>query len=124
MGFFIGALLCMLSLPLTPTGMLRHFCAVVTWSVGWFGSTWLLLRNQAPPSKVLMRGFLLGIAEWLAVIPVVLAAARGDHGEWRGLVPFLLNTFAFGMAVVCLIGFAIARGISRDVQSATSKTAL
>jgi hypothetical protein len=111
---------------------------IVTFIGGWAVSTWLLLRGAAGPSAVLRRGFLLGAAEWLtmALVGVVFAgktasstidAAGGSDAANAGAAigGFLFAAMAAGgvsvfMAVVCLIGFAIAYFTGREMKATTS----
>jgi hypothetical protein len=44
----------------------------ITFLGGWAGSVAILLRGARTVSRVFARGFLLGAAEWLAVIPAGL----------------------------------------------------
>jgi len=91
----------------------------------------LLLRGATKVSKVFARGFLLGAAEWFALIPVgfIYSAKQlsgtitsGPSGAeatgavlGAGFVSFLTGGVAIAMAVACLIGFTVTYFISREM---------
>src|SRR4051812_32420205 len=94
---------------------------------GWALTTWLLLRNTRSANMVIRRGFLIGAAEWLfmALAGVIFSgrtvstnladpsvansgAAQAGTAIGGGLVAVLTGGVSVFMAVVCLIGFAIA----------------
>jgi hypothetical protein len=110
---------------------------VVGFFGGWALSTWLLLRGAAGPSAVLRRGFLLGAGEWLtmAIVGVIFAgktasstmtaAGGSDAGNagaaiGGGMIAALTGGVSVFMAVVCLIGFAIAYFTGREMKDTTS----
>jgi hypothetical protein len=115
--------------------VLLFFLGGVAVSIG------LLLRGATKVAKVFARGFLLGAAEWLALIPVgfIYSAKQlsgtitsGTSGGTEatgavlgaGLVSFLTGGVAIAMTVVCLIGFTVAYFISREMtpdEGATKK---
>ena len=83
MGFFSGLLIsravAMLLLAMfflnpssgtSPDDSLTWLFYAVTFFGGWVLSTIILVRGARSVSKVFSRGFLLGAAEWLALIPV------------------------------------------------------
>lgn len=102
---------------------------------GWILSTWLLLRGASGASSVLRRGFLLGAGEWLAMAAVGVifsgkavaatnsggdAASSAGAAVGGGIVAMLAGGVSVFMAVVCLIGFAIAYFTGREMQDTTS----
>jgi uncharacterized membrane protein len=109
----------------------------VTFFGGWALSTYVLLRGEVRASKVISRGFLLGAAEWLMMIPAGLifagktvaqvsggsdsAASNVGAAIGGGLFAFLTGGISIVMAVVCLIGFAVTYFMSREMK-AESKT--
>lgn len=104
---------------------------------GWILSAWLLLRGATGPSTVFRRGFLLGAGEWLAMAAVgvifsgkTVSSAVGASGGsdaastgavlGGGMFAALAGGVSVFMAVVCLIGFAIAYFTGREMRDTTS----
>jgi predicted RNA-binding Zn-ribbon protein involved in translation (DUF1610 family) len=135
MGFFSGLmiyfLLGMMMLPSNP-GAAMVFVGVTVFG-GWGLSTYLLLKSVKSVSKVFARGFLLGAAEWLLLIPAGMvmtgramtaatahagdsAAATAGAALGGGIITVLTGGLAIAMAVVCLIGFAVAYLIGREMK--------
>ena len=135
MGFFSGLmiyfLLAMMVMPAN-TSVAMIFVAV-TFFGGWGLSTYILLKSVKSVSKVFARGFLLGAAEWLLLIPASMimagramstvteqagntGAAAAGAALGGGLFAFLSGGLAIVMAVVCLIGFAVAHLIGREMK--------
>ena len=103
---------------------------------GFFGGTalsiWWLLRGVRSTSGVFRRGFLIGAAEWLcmAFVGVVFsgravsqtvaessdAATTAGAAVGGGMVALLTGGVSIFMAVVCLIGFAIAYFMGREMR--------
>ncbi len=88
---------------------------------GWLISSYFIRRNAATTSAVLCRGFLLGAAEWLAVIPATRASPR-DYQNVPNSVPvvvgeILIRLLGGTMAAGCLIAFAIARFVRRQTPA-------
>jgi hypothetical protein len=130
-GLMIYFLLGIMILPSNPA--LGTIFVAVTFLGGWALSTYLLLKSAKSVSKVFVRGFLLGAAEWLLLIPasVVMTgramsaatahaanstAATAGAALGGGLVTFLTGGLAITMAVVCLIGFAVAYLMGREMK--------
>jgi hypothetical protein len=91
--------------------------AFVALLAGWGISAYFLRRNAATISAVLCRGFLLGAAEWLVVIPATLTSAE-DYKNLPNAVPAvvgqaLIPWLAAAMAASCLIAFAVAHFVGR-----------
>lgn len=138
-GLMIYFLLAMMFLPSDPAA--ASIFVAITFFGGWALSTYVLLKSVKSAAKVFARGFLLGAAEWLLLIPagmvmtsrvISAAAARAGGSEAAsagaalggGIVTFLTGGLAVAMAVVCLIGFAVAYLIGREMtpeQSAPTK---
>lgn len=110
---------------------------LVTLVGGWIASTWLLLRRARSVSSVFRRGFLLGAAEWLvmAAVGVIFSgratgsaiaqtggsdAAAAGAAIGGGMAAILTGGLSIVMAVVCLIGFAIAYFLGREMQDQTA----
>jgi len=109
---------------------------LITVAIGWAGASYLMRRGAKSVSKVFSRGFLIGAAEWFAMIPVGLiftgravsqtvstsggseAAAGAAIGG--GLAAFLTGGVSVFMAIVCLIGFAISFFMSREMKKETN----
>jgi len=96
----------------------------------WVLSTWLLLRGTVSVSRVFSRGFLLGAAEWLSLIPVsaifagklvsstaaTSEAATAGAAVGGGLFTMLSSGVAIVMAVVCLICFAVSHSMGKEMK--------
>jgi hypothetical protein len=104
---------------------------------GWVLSAWLLLRGAKSTSMVFRRGFLLGAAEWFAMAIVGLifsgravssslsavdpsGAQTAGAAIGGGLVAMLTGGVSIFMAIVCLVGFAIAFFIGREMRDTTA----
>jgi len=96
-------------------------------------STWILVRGARTVSKVFSRGFLLGAAEWLVMIPVgmvfsgkalsqTVTQGVGTDAELAGatigagLVSFITGGVSIAMTLVYLIGFAVSYFIGREMK--------
>jgi hypothetical protein len=55
---------------------------------GWAGSTLLIRRGARSITRTVSRGFLIGAAEWLAMIAVGLAWISTDHESPNRARPF------------------------------------
>jgi len=106
---------------------------LVSFLGGWVLSAYLMAKNARTVSKVFARGSLIGAVEWLALIPVGMilagktvsesvASSSGSGAEATGaalgggVFAFLTGGISVFMAVVCLICFAIAHFISREMK--------
>lgn len=138
MGFFSGFLIYMAAAmvtndPASGEGPSPLFVAI-TFLGGWALSSYLLVRGARSVAKVLSRGFLLGAAEWFAMIFVGLViggravsgaaeaaggsdAAAAGAAIGGGLVAMLTGGFSFAMALVCLVGFTIAHLTGREMKT-------
>ena len=141
MGFLSGLLLYFMAGMLTTDLGGKSEPPIVVWLavlfIGWFLSTVLLLRNAKTVSRVFRRGFLLGAAEWMLMAGVGLifsgnavaaatatsaqtdTAAQAGAALGGGMFAMLAGGFSVFMAVVCLIGFAIAYFIGREMADSS-----
>jgi zinc-ribbon domain len=104
---------------------------------GWVLSTVILVRGAKTISKVFSRGFLLGAAEWLAMIPVgiffsgkaltkTVTQSAGSNAEiagamiGAGLVSFVTGGIAMAMAIICLLGFTVSYFMAREMKPETA----
>lgn len=124
-GFLIYFILATVLAPGHPSGAF----VAVTFLGGWALTTYFLMRGAASVSKVFARGFLWGAAEWFLMIidglitggrAIGSSAATTDAGKagaviGGGLVAALFGGFALFMALVCLVGFAIAHHMGREM---------
>ena len=103
--------------------------ALIAFLVVWITSTWWMRRGAKRISAVCRRGFLLGAAEWVAMIPLGFivsaqnaAAAHGgaisntDAGV-IGVIGILTGGLSIAMAFGCLVCFAVAYLIGRETES-------
>jgi hypothetical protein len=133
LGFFSGFLIYMATAMLFTKGEPSGAFVFATFFGGWGLSTWLIVRRAHTVSKVFSRGFLLGAAEWLAMIPVGLVFSgkaltesvgqrAGTDAELAGatigagLVSFVTGGVAVVMALVCLTGFAVSYFFGREMK--------
>ncbi len=134
MGFFSGFLFYMM------TGLVFYnnqepssLFIFVTFCGGWAASIYIMLRGVKTISKVVSRGFLIGAAEWFSMILVglifagktvsetvndagVTDAAVAGAAIGGGIIAFLTGGVSIFMTIVCLIGFAIAYSIGREMK--------
>jgi hypothetical protein len=104
--------------------------SALTFIGGWIGASVLMARGTRSVVKVLGRGFLIGAAEWLVMIPIgfiagarIVAALGGRMGlplagmaVGGGIVAFLLAMIALVMALLCLVGFTISFLLGREMR--------
>jgi hypothetical protein len=135
-GFLIYMMVALLTIDVSGSSTSRPSLILLLFVGGWILSTWLLMRGAASVSAVFRRGFLLGAAEWLCMAMVgVLFSGRmvsstmsGTAGSEAvsagaavggGLMAALTGGLSVFMAVVCLIGFAIAYFTGREMSDRT-----
>ena len=133
LGLFSGFLVYMAAAMLFANGDPSPAFVFTTFLGGWSLTTIVLVRGAQTVSKVFSRGFLLGAAEWLAMIPIgmvisgqalteTVAQGSGSDAELAGatlgagFVSILTGGVSMAMAVVCLIGFAISYFIGREMR--------
>ncbi len=132
MGFFSGFLVYMAAAMLFTEGQPSPAFVFIIFLGGWAVSVVILLRGARSVSRVFTRGFLLGAAEWLAMIPVGMilsgrhlsqTATRGASDAemagatiGAGIVSFVTGGVAIAMAIVCLVGFAVAHLMGREMK--------
>jgi hypothetical protein len=132
LGFFAGFLAYMAVAMLTIAGTKSDPSALIpafgSFGLVWFVSAWWMRRGAKRVSQVCRRGFLLGAAMWVAMIPfgfVVGAhnssAAHGGslsnaEAGALGIVGILTGGFSIAMAFGCLVCFAVAYLIGRETE--------
>ncbi|MBA2491983.1 MAG: zinc ribbon domain-containing protein [Gammaproteobacteria bacterium] len=136
-GFLIYMMGAMLAVDLSSSQAPAPAFVALLFLGGWALSTWLLLRGARTLSAVFRRGFLLGAAEWLlmAAIGVIFSgravgstisqtggsdAAAAGAAIGGGMMAAITGGVSVFMAVVCLIGFAIAYFTGREMSDRTS----
>jgi hypothetical protein len=130
LGFLSGFLAYMAVATLLAAGAKGHTVvlipAVVTFFVVWIASAWWMQRGAKRVSAVCRRGFLLGAAEWVAMIPLgfVASAATSRAASISnaeagaiGIVGIVTGGFSIAMAFGCLVCFAVAYLIGRETES-------
>jgi hypothetical protein len=136
MGFFSAFLIYMAAAMIFTAGTPSTEFVLIVFLGGWAASAALLLRGARTVSKVFTRGFLLGAAEWLAMIPVGMVfsgrqlsqtmergatdAERAGATMGAGLVSLITGGVAVAMAVACLVGFAVAYLMGREMKPEVS----
>jgi len=141
MGLFSGFLIYMMAAILFVKGESpSSLFIIIIFLGGWILSSYIMLRGAKTVSKVFSRGFLIGAAEWLAMIPVGLIAAGKALTETvsssggsdaaaagatigGGLLAFLTGGVSILMAIVCLIGFAVSYFMGREMKPEVSTPA-
>lgn len=133
MGFFSGVMIYLGVTSLVTSGTPSRALVLVSLLGDWLLSTWLIVQGARTVSKVFSCGFLLGAAEWLAMIPIGIissgrAVARTVEGGGSadadaagatmlaGLAALLGSGLAVVMALVCMLGFAISYFIGREMK--------
>jgi hypothetical protein len=103
--------------------------AFVAFGVVWAASAWWMRRGAKRVSAVCRRGFLLGAAEWVAMIPLgfIVSAqnATASHGGQIsnadagaiGMVGIVTGGFSIAMAFGCLVCFAVAYLMGRETET-------
>jgi len=108
-----------------PSALLPAFGAFV---VVWIASAWWMCRGAKRVSSVCRRGFLLGAAEWVAMIPLGFVVTANSAVSHRGtlsnaeagaigIVGIVTGGFSIAMAFGCLVCFAVAYLIGRETES-------
>jgi hypothetical protein len=103
--------------------------ALIAFFAVWTASAWWMRRGAKRVSTVCRRGFLLGAAEWVAMIPLgfIVSAqnATFSHGGQIsnadagaiGIVGIVTGGFSIAMAFGCLVCFAVAYLIGRETEA-------
>jgi hypothetical protein len=133
LGFFSGFLVymavAMLSVPGANSDPPSLALAFIAFGIAWGASAWWMCSGAKRVSTVFRRGFLLGAAEWIAMIPlgfVVSAKNTASHSGpisnseagAIGIVGIVTGGFSIAMAFGCLVCFAVAYLIGRETESA------
>jgi len=134
MGFFSGFLIYMMAaMVFTKDGAPSSFFVFITFFGGWILSSWIIIRRAKTLSKIFARGFLIGAAEWFAMIPAGLILVGKSVSDTvsssgvsdasavgatigGGLVAFLTGGVSIFMIILCLLGFAISYFIGREMK--------
>jgi hypothetical protein len=130
MGFLSGVMLFVVAGTVTSytiSSGLSVAVAVAALLAGWAVSAYFIRRKAVTTSVVLCRGFLLGAAEWLAVISVTRTSPE-DYQNVPNSVPAivveaLMRWVAVSMAVGCLVAFGAAY-LWRQKQKPPERAAL
>lgn len=131
MGFFSGFLIYMMGAMVffnTSSGEPPVLFVLLTFFGGWGLTIYIILKGAESVSKVFSRGFLIGAAEWFAMIFVGIIFAgkqvtTGDSAEAAGsaigggIFVMLTGGLSLFMAVVCLVGFAISYSLGREMKT-------
>lgn len=112
----------------------------ITTLIVWAATTYYITRGARTVSKVFARGFLIGAAEWMAMVAVSwIAAGRAVNDTINqataagmdaatteatqagaaiggGLMAVMGTGISIFMAFACLIGFAIAYFMGREMK--------
>lgn len=134
MSFFSGLLVCMMSRMLFYEYIMSDSPLFIagTFLGGGAVSMFLIRRGARSVTRIVSRGFLIGAAEWLAMIAVGLILGRraastafnqaSSGAETAGaaigcgLVAFVTGGVSLAMAVACLVGFAISYSLGRELK--------
>lgn len=136
-GFLIYMMVALLTLDFSGSNPPSPVLVFVLFFGGWIASAWLILRGARSLSAVFRRGFLLGAAEWLLMVVVgviysgrAVGSTLGEAGSsdaaaagaavGGGLAAMITGFVSVFMAVVCLIGFAIAYFTGREMSDRTT----
>lgn len=136
-GFLIYMMVAMLTADLSSHATPSTAFVFITFVGGWVVSAALLLRGARGVSAVFRRGFLLGATEWLVMAAVgivfsgkavgsTVTQAGGDAATTAGaaigggVMAGITGAVSVFMAVVCLIGFAIAYFTGREMKDQTA----
>lgn len=117
------------------TNEISGWFVFITFFGGWIASTFLMFRKAKSISKVFSRGFLIGAAEWFAMIPITMffsgrAAVETAGGSdpaatvgaviGGGLLAFMGTGLCLTMMIICLFGFVISFLLSRELKPENS----
>lgn len=103
--------------------------AFVVFAIVWIVSAWWMRRGAKRVSSVFRRGFLLGAAEWIAIVPLgfVVGAQNttNSHGGQIsntdagviGILGVVTGGFSIAMAFGCLVCFAVAFLMGRETET-------
>ncbi len=106
--------------------------AFIAFGIVWIASAWWMRRGAKRVSAVCRRGFLLGAAEWVAMIPLgfIVGAqnATASHGGQIsnvdagviGILGVVTGGFSIAMAFGCLVCFAVAYLMGRETETSGS----
>jgi len=134
-GFVVYMIAAMLFAPIKGTSETPGIILLGVFVIAWVMSAYAFRRNALTVSRVFTRGALVGAAEWLlvALAGMVMSgrlvadtssgadseAAAGGAALGGGLFALMAGAMAVGMAVVCLIVFAVAYFAGREMADRT-----
>lgn len=132
LGFFAGFLAYM-AVAVLMSAATQGDSSAVAFGLGAFGVVWItsalwMRRGAKRVSTVCRRGFLLGAAMWVAMIPFgFLVTAQRAHSRSGslsnteagaiGIVGIVTGGLSIAMACVCLVCFAVAYLVGRETES-------
>jgi hypothetical protein len=130
LGFFAGFLAYM-AVAVLMSAATKGDPSAVAFGFGAFGAVWItstlwMRRGAKRVSTVCRRGFLLGAAMWVAMIPFgfLVTAQHTRSGSLSnaeagaiGIVGIVTGGLSIAMACVCLVCFAVAYLIGRETES-------
>ncbi len=91
---------------------------LITYLAGSAFSIWLFLKWAPTVSSVLLRVFLVGAAEWLALIPANLLTEMGHGVRWHNLLTAsVLNALAFLFLICAAITYFVGRDAREQVKA-------
>jgi hypothetical protein len=98
-------------------GQPSNIFAGIVFYGSWWLSAWLLVRRAESVATVCSRGFLVGIVEWLAMIPVSLFFIGSKLIDKPSAGASIAASMTAGtaimvslaMTIVCLAGFVLSR---------------
>jgi hypothetical protein len=133
LGFFAGFLSYMAVAMLTGAGAKGDSSAFApafgAFAFVWFLSTWWMHRGAKRVSAVCRRGFLLGTAMWVAMIPLGLVVTAQNSSASHagsisnaeaagiGIAGMVTGGFSIAMAFACLMCFSVAHFMGREAES-------
>ena len=103
--------------------------AFIAFVAVWIASAWWMRRGAKHVSTVCRRGFLLGAAEWVAMIPLgfIVGAQNANAAQGGqisnadagaiGIIGIVTGGFSIAMAFGCLVCFAVAYLMGREADT-------
>jgi hypothetical protein len=116
LGFFSGTLVYMVAailLAVRDGSPYQILVAVGCFVVGTIVSASWMLRGTPRVSLVFRKGFLLGTAEWIVIITAVFLVKARNPDLRVGIIAAISAT----LALICLIGYAVAMLVGRGRKS-------
>jgi hypothetical protein len=125
MGFLAGFLIYMAAAMLFADDKPSAAFVFITFFGGWAASVAILLRGARTVSKAFTRGFLLGAAEWLAMIPVgmIFSGKTLSKTVTRSATEAEMAGATIGAGIVSFITGGVAIAMALDELVAKRETA-